>query len=128
MSRILTKQPEVTDDMDDADVYADIPADWRLSPDSKARLLLACMVHPKNKEIAPLCTGHKRGQTRETQRQAKEAKVNQQREDKHEERANRILSDSRMWRQQCLQEDVARMVIIKKDIEAIGKRLVMSRK
>jgi hypothetical protein len=80
------------------------------------------MVHRRNKEIAPLCTGHKRGQNRDAQRQAKEARINKQREDEREERTNRILNDPRMQRHQCLQEDVARMAIIEKDIEAIGKK------
>ena len=80
------------------------------------------MVHCKNKEIAPLCTGHKHGQTRETQQQAKEARVTQQREEEREDRANRILGDPRMQRQQRLQENVARMAIIEKDIDAIAKK------
>ena len=122
LSFCLLLQPEVPDDTDDADVYSDIPADWWLFPDSKARLLLACMVHRRNKEIAPLCTGHKRGQTRETQRQAKEARVTQQREEERQDRANRIQSDPRMQRQQRLQEDVARMAIIEKDIDATAKK------
>jgi hypothetical protein len=50
--------------MDDDKVYNDIPSDWWLSPDSKARLLLTCMVHQKNKEVAPLRTGHKRKKTK----------------------------------------------------------------
>ena len=39
-----------------------------------------------------------------------------------EERAMRYFDDPRMQRQQRLQEDVARMAIIDKDIEAIGKK------
>ena len=84
--------------------------------------MLACMVHRKNKEIAPLCTGHKRGQTRENQRQAKEARLTQQREEERDERANRILNDPRMQMQQRLQEDVAMIAIIEKDIEATAKK------
>ena len=57
--------------MEDEDVYNNIPLDWWLSPDSKGRLLLSCMVHRKNKEIAPLCTGHKRGKNRVSQRKEK---------------------------------------------------------
>lgn len=122
MSFSFPLKPDVSDDTDDADVYSDIPSDWWLSPDSKARLMLACMVHRKNKEIAPLCTGHKRGQTRENQRQAKEARLTQQREEERDERANRILNDPRMQMQQRLQEDVARIAIIEKDIEATAKK------
>lgn len=69
-----------------------------------------------------MCTGHKRGQTRETQRQAIEARVTQQREEERQDRANRILSDPRMQRQQRLQEDVAQMAIIEKDIDATAKK------
>ena len=57
--------------MEDKDVYNDIPSDWWLSPDSKGRLLLSCMVHKKNKEIAPLCNGHKRRKNRVSQREEK---------------------------------------------------------
>jgi len=69
-----------------------------------------------------LCTGHKRGKMRETQRQAKEARASQQLEEEREDRANRILADPRMQRQQWLQEDVVRMAIIEKDIDAIAKK------
>jgi hypothetical protein len=34
-------------DMEDDDVYSDIPLDWWISPDSKGRLILCCMVHRK---------------------------------------------------------------------------------
>ena len=57
-----------------------------LSPDSKARLLLTCIVHRKNKEIAPLCTGHKCGQNQDARREATDARVHKEREDKHKER------------------------------------------
>ena len=71
-------------DLEDADLYKDIPSDWWLSPDSKARLLLSCMVHRKNKEIALLCTGHKCEQNQKAQREAKEARLNKQREEEWE--------------------------------------------
>jgi hypothetical protein len=70
--------------MDDDKIYDDIPSDWWLSPDSKARLLLTCMVHRKNNEIAPLCTGHKRGKNRNAQREAKDTRVHKEREEEHE--------------------------------------------
>lgn len=108
--------------MEEEDVYNEIPLDWWLSPDSKGRLLLCCMVHRKNKEIAPLCTGHRRGQNRETQRKEKESRIQKERAKDREERVTRLLEDPRMQRQQRLQEDVARMAIIDKDIEAIGKK------
>ena len=54
--------------------------------------------------------------------------MNKQREEEHEEQVNRILSDPRILRQQHLQEDVARMAIIEKDIDQLAKRLVMWRK
>ena len=72
--------------MEDEDVYNDIPSDWWLSPDSKGRLLLSCMVHRKNKEIAPLCTGHKRGKNRVSQRKEKDARIQKERDDDREER------------------------------------------
>ncbi len=115
-------QPGTTADMEEEDVYNEIPSDWWLSPDSKGRLLLCCMVHRKNKEIAPLCTGHRRGQNRETQRKEKANRLQKERADDREERVARLLEDPRMQRQQRLQEDVARMAIIDKDIEAIGKK------
>ena len=71
--------------MEDKDVYSDIPLDWWLSPDSKGRLLLCCMVHRKNKEIAPLCTGHRQGQNRESQRKEKEARIQKECDDGREE-------------------------------------------
>ena len=37
--------------MEDEDVYGDIPSDWWLSPDSKGRLLLCCMVHRKKRKL-----------------------------------------------------------------------------
>ena len=109
-------------DIEDEDVYNDIPSDWWLSSDSKAQLLLCCMVHRKNKEIAPICTGHNRGQNRESQRKVKEVRIQKEQEDDREERAIRYFDDPRMQRQQRLKEDVARMAIIDKDIEAIGKK------
>jgi len=80
------------------------------------------MVHRKNKEIAPLCTGHKHGKNRESQRKEKEARIQKERDDDREERHKRYMDDPRTQRQQCLQEDVARMAIIDKDIKAIGKK------
>ena len=118
---LLCKQ-NISEDCNDDDLYKDIPSDWWLSPDSKARLLLTCMVHRKNKEIAPLCTGHMRGQNRDAQRKAKQARVIKDREDEHVKRNTRYFNDPRMKRQQRLQEDVARMAIIEKDIEAVGKK------
>lgn len=112
----------ISEDCSDDDLYKDIPSDWWLSPDSKARLLLTCMVHRKNKEVAPLCTGHMRGQNREAQRKAKQARVMKEREEEHVQRNSRYFNDPRMKRQQRLQEDVARMAILEKDIEAVGKK------
>ena len=57
----FVNQEGIHDDMEDNDLYKEIPTDWWLSPDSKACLLLTRVVHRKNKEITPLCTGHKRG-------------------------------------------------------------------
>jgi len=108
--------------MEDEDVYNDIPSDRWLSPDSKGRLLLSCMVHRKNKEIAPLCTGHKRGKNRVSQRKEKDARIQKERDDDQEERLNRYMDDPSMQHQQRLQEDVMRMAIIDKDTEAIGKK------
>jgi hypothetical protein len=69
------------------------------------------MVHRKNKEIAPLCTGHKHRQNRKAQREAKEVRLNKQRVEEREEHTNRVHNDPRMQRQLHLQEDVARMAI-----------------
>jgi hypothetical protein len=80
------------------------------------------MVHHKNKEIAPLCTGHKRGQNREAQRQAKEARVNKEKEEECEEDNSQYFNDPCMQHQHHLQEDVARMAIIEKDIKTIRKK------
>ncbi len=51
-----------------------------------------------------------------------EARVIKEREEEHVERNSQIFNDPRMKRQQRLQEDVARMAIIEKDIEAVGKK------
>ena len=52
----------------------------------------------------------------------KEARIQKERDDNREEQAMRYLDDPCMQRQQCLQEDIARMAIIDKDIKAIGKK------
>jgi esterase/lipase len=111
--------------MDDDEVYNDISSDWWLSLDSKTRLLLTCMVHWKNKEIAPLCTGHKRGQNQDALREAKDARVHKEREEEREEQTSQYINDLRMQHQQHLQEDVARMANIKKEIEAIGEKAAL---
>lgn len=48
--------------------------------------------------------------------------MNKEREDKQEEFHSQYFNDPCMQYQQHLQEDTARMAIIKKDIETIGKK------
>jgi hypothetical protein len=57
-----------------------------------------------------------------SQRKEKDARIQKERDNDREERLNRYMDDPHTQRQQCLQEDVARMAIIDKDIKAIGKK------